>query len=82
MPITTLSSLDFDPAALRAAAYGPVFLTENGRASHVLLSFDEYSRIAGSGETILEMLGDPAVAEIDFDLPPREISPERPLDLE
>ena len=73
MPITTLSSREFNQAASRAknaAQKGPVFITDRGRTTHVLLSVEEYTKISGSCRSIGDMLSDPAAAEIDFD-PPR-----------
>jgi len=73
MPITTFSSREFNQAASRAkkaAQKGPVFITDRGRPSHVLLSFDEYTKMSGPCRSIGDMLSDPAAAEIEFD-PPR-----------
>jgi len=73
MPITTLSSREFNQAASRAkeaARKGPVFITDRGRTTHVLLSVEEYTKMSGSSRSIGDMLSDPAASEIDFD-PPR-----------
>ena len=73
MRITTLSSREFNQdlgRAKRAAGKGPVIITDRGRPSHVLLSIDEYHRIAGKGRSITDLLADPKAAEIDFE-PPR-----------
>jgi prevent-host-death family protein len=73
MPITTLSSREFNQGASRAkkaAQKGPVFITDRGRPSHVLLSFDQYSKLSGPSRSIGDMLSDPAAAEIEFN-PPR-----------
>jgi prevent-host-death family protein len=48
MPITTLSSREFNQdtsRAKKAAAEGPVFITDRGKPAHVLLSIEEYQRI-------------------------------------
>lgn len=48
-PITTLSSREFNQGASeakRAANKGPVFITDRGRPAHVLLSFEDYQRLA------------------------------------
>ena len=50
MTSTTLSSGEFNRdigAAKKAAANGPVFITDRGRPAHVLLSFEDYQRLAG-----------------------------------
>ncbi len=73
MGIVTMSSREFNQdvsAAKKAAAQGPVFVTDRGRLAHVLLSIDEYQRLTGAGQSIVDLLAAPEVAEIDFD-PPR-----------
>jgi PHD/YefM family antitoxin component YafN of YafNO toxin-antitoxin module len=77
MAITTLSSRDFNQKvgqAKKAAEEGPVFITDRGEQTHVLLNVEEYRKITGDGQTLLEMLWDPAVAELaDLEIPEREI---------
>ena len=73
MTITKLSSRDFNQdtsRAKRAAKKGPVFITDRGRPSHVLLTVEEYQRITGGRKSIVELLAMPAAAEIEFE-PPR-----------
>jgi prevent-host-death family protein len=73
MPITTLSSREFNQdraRATRAARKGPVFITNRGKPSLVLLTIEEYQKISGKRESIAEMLYMPGVAEIEFE-PPR-----------
>ena len=73
MPITTLSSREFNQdtsLAKRAARIGPVFITDRGRPSLVLLSIDEYRRLNGAKENILDLLAMPGVGDIEFE-PPR-----------
>ena len=73
MTITTLSSREFNQDAGRAkkaAASGPVFITDRGRPAHVLLTIEEYQRVTRSQTSIVELLAMPGVAEIDF-TPPR-----------
>lgn len=73
MPITTLSSRDLNMdlgRAKRASKEGPVIITDRGKPAHVLLSFDEYQRITGNQESIVDALGMPAgVESIDIDFP-------------
>jgi len=48
MPVTTFSSREFNQdtgRAKKAAANGPVFITDRGKPAHVLLSIKEYRRI-------------------------------------
>jgi len=73
MAITRLSSREFNQdtsKAKRAARRGPVFITDRGRPSHVLLTAEEYQRITGGQKTITELLAMPEAAEIEFE-PPR-----------
>lgn len=73
MPITTLSSREFNQdtsRAKKAASDGPVFITDRGRPAHVLLSIENYRRITGGHRKIADALAMPGLADIEFD-PPR-----------
>jgi prevent-host-death family protein len=73
MTITTVSSREFNQDAARAkraAKRGPVFITERGRPTHVLLTIEEYRRIINKQENILDLLAMPDAAEVEFE-PPR-----------
>jgi prevent-host-death family protein len=75
MAITKLSSRDFNQdtsRAKRAAKRGPVFITDRGRPSHVLLTVEEYQRITARQKNIADLLAMPAAAEIEFE-PPRVV---------
>lgn len=75
MRITKLSSREFNQdtsRAKRAAKRGPVFITDRGRPSHVLLTAEEYDRITTGQKSIADLLEMPEAAEIEFD-PPRLI---------
>ncbi len=83
--ITPLSTSEFEPApthAEKATADGPVMITDNGQTSYVLLSAEAFHRLAARGMSLAEMPTDDAVAKIEFDLPLREIWPERDLNLD
>jgi prevent-host-death family protein len=70
LAITTLTSREFNQdtaRAKRAAAKGPVFITDRGRTSHVLLSLKEYESLANKQKNILELLAMPGLDEIDAD---------------
>lgn len=59
MSATTISSREFNQStseAKKASANGPVFITDRGRPSHVLLNIDEYRRLAGGFTTLLEVV--------------------------
>ena len=71
--ITKLSSREFNQdtsRAKRAAKRGPVFITDRGRPSHVLLTVEDYQRITGGQKSIAELLAMPEAARIEFE-PPR-----------
>ena len=73
MAITRLSSREFNQdtsRAKRAAKRGPVFITDRGRPSHVLLTVEEYQRITAGQKSVADLLSMPAAAEIEFE-PPR-----------
>ena len=82
MPITTLSSREFNQAASEAkrlANNGPVFITDRGRPAHVLMSFEDYQRLTKQRRNIADALAMPDIADIVFD-PPRMTIETRPAD--
>jgi prevent-host-death family protein len=83
MPITTLSSREFNQdtsRAKKAAAEGPVFITDRGKPAHVLLSIDDYRKLAGQYRNIADLLAMPGLADVELDIPPRT-EHARPIDL-
>ena len=73
MPITTMSSREFNQDASRAkkaANEGPVFITDRGQPAHVLLSIEDYRRLTGGELTLVEALAQRDVPDFEFD-PPR-----------
>ena len=61
MPIRTVSSRDFTrdiAAAKRAAAHGPVLITDRGQPAYALLAIEDYYRLSSghSEQTLLEMM--------------------------
>ena len=83
MPITTLSSREFNQdtgRAKRAASQGPVFITDRGVPAHVLLSIEDYRRLAGCQGSIIDQLGlPPGVEDVELDIPSLR-EPARPAD--
>ena len=72
MGITKLSSREFNQntsKAKRAAKKGPVFITDRGRPSHVLLTAEEYLRITDGQKSIVDSLAMPEAADIKFEPP-------------
>ena len=72
MTITTLTSREFNQdtaGAKKAAAAGPVFITDRGRPAHVLLTIDRYQALTGPTASIVDLLAMPEAANIDFEAP-------------
>ena len=73
MNIATVTSreLNQDVArAKRAAKSGPVFITTRGKPAHVLLSIEDYRRMAGERRNLVDAFSMAGLGEIDLD-PPR-----------
>ncbi len=84
MPVTKLSSREFNQdtgRAKRATKRGPVFITDRGRPAHVLMTIEDYQRLAGGEVSIIDSLGQPAgVEDAELELPhPRDLA--RPANL-
>ena len=58
--------------AVRAANKEPVFLTNRGKTTHVLLSVKDYERLKGKPKNIVDMLRHPESEHIEFDPPKLE----------
>ena len=73
MTITTLSSREFNQntsRAKRAAAKGPVFITDRGKPAHVLLSIEEYRRLTEEQDSLIDRLGlPPGIEDIELEIP-------------
>ena len=84
MAVTTITSREFNQdtsGAKKAAAEGPVFITDRGRPAHVLLTIQDYQRLAGGHMTLLEALAQSGEeADFDFELPVSAVgSSSRPI---
>ena len=74
MPITTISSREFNQdtgRAKKAAAGGPVFITDRGKAAHVLLSIEDFQRLSGQRRNIADLLAMPGSVDIELEILPR-----------
>ena len=73
MPVTTLSSREFNQdtsRAKKAAKDGPVFITDRGVPAHVLLSIEDYRRLSGEQVSLVDQLGLPeGVEDIELEIP-------------
>ena len=84
MGITKLSSREFNQdtsRAKRAAKKGPVFITDRGRLSHVLLTAEEYQRITHGQKSVADLLAMAEAAEIRFEPPRLPDNLHKPTDL-
>lgn len=84
MSVTRFSSREFNQdtaGAKKAAAKGPVFITDRGRPAHVLLSFEHYQALTGANRSIVDLLSMPGAGDIDFE-PPKVKRLYRGADLE
>lgn len=84
MRITTLSSREFNQdtgRAKKAASRGPVFITDRGKPAHVLMSIEEYNRLTGRQQNLIELLGQPpGVENVQAEFPRSRERPQ-PADL-
>lgn len=83
MAITTISSREFNQdtsSAKKAARLGPVIITDRGKASHVLLSIEEYQKLSRATASIVDLLVMPETADIEFETE-RAVIIHRPVDL-
>lgn len=81
--MSTMSSQEFNrdsTAAKRAASTGPVVITDRGRPSHVLMTYEQFTAYEPR-RSIGDLIGDVDVADIDLPLPARR-SPRRRVDLD
>ena len=83
MAATTMTSREFNQdasGAKKAARRGPVFITDRGRPAHVLLTIEDYQRLAGGAMSLAAALAQPGDAGFDFK-PPRLGVAVEPADL-
>ena len=67
MAITTFTSREFNQdasKAKKASQNGPVFITDRGRPSHVLLTIESYRQLTGRNESIVDLLALPEADEM------------------
>jgi prevent-host-death family protein len=70
---TVMTGRDFNQdiaKAKRAASRGPVIVTDRGTPAHVLLTYAQYTALAGLDDDIVDLLGRPlGVEDCDFEPP-------------
>jgi hypothetical protein len=83
--MVTMTAREFNQdtgRAKTAANEAPVVITDRGKPSHVLVSYEEYERLKGGKKmTIAESLAWPFDEDVDdLPLPERRIEPDRDID--
>ncbi|WP_019808340.1 type II toxin-antitoxin system Phd/YefM family antitoxin [Saccharomonospora halophila] len=71
--MSTLTAREFNQdvsAAKRVASEGPVIITDRGRPSHVLMSFEEFARLTGREHNLVDRL---AMDDDDLDFDPPSV---------
>ena len=75
LPARTMSSREFNQStgiAKVAALTGPVLVTDRGRPSHVLLSYDHYRQLTNGTRTLADVMGGtPDAGDAQLELPER-----------
>ncbi|MDQ5935519.1 MAG: hypothetical protein QG574_2825 [Cyanobacteriota bacterium erpe_2018_sw_21hr_WHONDRS-SW48-000092_B_bin.40] len=72
MTITTMSSAEFSRnsnEAKKAAKKGPVFITDRGKPTHVLLTIEDYRKFKGKALNIIDLLAMPGIENVEFEPP-------------
>ena len=54
-------------SAKRFARSEPVFVTDRGKPTHVLMSVEAFRQLTGQTENMVDLLAMPGLAEIDLD---------------
>ena len=70
--ITTLTSREFNQdtaGAKKAAAQGPVVITDRGQPAHVLMTYERFQELTGGRPDIVSWLGMTEGSDIDFEPP-------------
>jgi prevent-host-death family protein len=68
----TISSREFNQdtsGAKRAAEEGPVFITDRGEPAYVLLNIEDYRRLVGAEESVVDLLAaEPGTEDIELEI--------------
>jgi prevent-host-death family protein len=62
-----ITSRDFNQdvsQAKRSARIAPVFITDRGKPTHVLMSIEDWRRMGGEKENVIDLLAMPRLAEL------------------
>jgi prevent-host-death family protein len=83
MGITTITSREFNHnrgGAKKAAQEGPVFITDRGQPSLVLMTADDYRKLIGQKKNIAELLYMPGAEDVELEIPKRSNDLMRPAE--
>jgi prevent-host-death family protein len=72
MSVVTMTGREFNQSASeakKAALNGPVFITDRGKPSHVLLSIEEYRKLTGGMTTLADALAQQDAMDVEFEAP-------------
>ncbi|MEH3158282.1 MAG: type II toxin-antitoxin system prevent-host-death family antitoxin [Sphingomonas taxi] len=78
MPPATFTSKDFnrEPGRIkRAAKQAPVIITERSRPDIVVMSYDLYASLTGTGGSFLDRIGMPDLSDIELDTSLPKVAP-------
>ncbi|WP_455272891.1 type II toxin-antitoxin system Phd/YefM family antitoxin [Rhizobium herbae] len=81
--MSTLTSCELNhdvSSAKKAAQDGPVIITDRGKPSHVLMTYDEFKGLSGKRRSLIESLSMLGLSDIDFSPERVKITP-RAVDL-
>ena len=65
-----ISSREFNQdvsQAKRVARLEPVFVTDRGKPTHVLMSIEAFRQLTGDSESIVDLLAMPGLADVEAD---------------
>ena len=83
--MSVMSSREFNQdrgKAKKLTESGPVIITDRGKPSYVLLSYDAYAKLAGKEKSIAELLSMDADDDIEFDPPKLEDFDFKPVEFD
>ena len=83
MSITTITSRTFNQSvteAKRSALEHPVFITDRGDITHVLLNINDYKKITRNSANIIDLLTMPDADDVDLDAKPLKDNFLKPAD--
>jgi len=69
MPISSRQFNQDSSGAKKAANDGPVFITERGKTSHVLMTIEDYKALTGNEKSIVDMLAMDDDFDCEFNAP-------------